>query len=261
MAESTTIAKSGSDQKSSPSTRDEALARALEQISKACAEGKLSKKPLTNSVTTSKTLTIKPSSKPVTISTSEENGENPGKAYIPPHLAKLSTSKLAALDKQSSPDSDYVRTALVLRSNEGDEEAYKAIAKSYEHIYEGLTVTGRNLLKCMVKSFAGEDRRMSQIIVASDILANRDKLAGDSPSPLELVLAERVALCQAALDYLEVQFYQPATVNIHVSIVHQHRISIAQSRLVQAIKALAQVRKLQLPNVQVNIGEKQVNVA
>jgi len=34
-----------------------------------------------------------------------------------------------------------------------------------------------------------------------------------------------------------------------------------QDEAVRAIKALAEVRRLQLPAVQVNIGEQQVNVA
>ena len=42
---------------------------------------------------------------------------------------------------------------------------------------------------------------------------------------------------------------------------HIKRIDGAHRRYLDSIKALATVRKLQLPNVQVNIGEKQVNVA
>ncbi len=42
---------------------------------------------------------------------------------------------------------------------------------------------------------------------------------------------------------------------------HQQRIERAQRRYLAAIKALAQVRKLGVPAVQVNIGDKQINVA
>lgn len=42
--------------------------------------------------------------------------------------------------------------------------------------------------------------------------------------------------------------------------IYEERFDKAHKRYVASIKALAQVRKLQLPNVQVNIAEKQVNV-
>ena len=41
---------------------------------------------------------------------------------------------------------------------------------------------------------------------------------------------------------------------------YQRRIDRAQKRFLSAIKALALVRRLQLPAVQVNIGEKQMNI-
>ena len=39
------------------------------------------------------------------------------------------------------------------------------------------------------------------------------------------------------------------------------RIDQAERRYLRAIKALVEVRRLQLPAVQVNIGDKQINVA
>jgi hypothetical protein len=42
---------------------------------------------------------------------------------------------------------------------------------------------------------------------------------------------------------------------------HQKRITMAHNRYLSAIRTLAQVRRLGVPAVQVNIGEQQVNVA
>ena len=42
---------------------------------------------------------------------------------------------------------------------------------------------------------------------------------------------------------------------------HGKRIDQAERRYLRAIKALAEVRRIQLPAVRVNIREKQVNVA
>ena len=42
---------------------------------------------------------------------------------------------------------------------------------------------------------------------------------------------------------------------------YQRRLSLAQSRYLSAIRTLAQVRRLQVPAVQVNIAREQLNVA
>ena len=42
---------------------------------------------------------------------------------------------------------------------------------------------------------------------------------------------------------------------------HQHRITVAHNRYLSAIRTLAQVRRLQVPAMQVNIAEQQLNVA
>ena len=41
----------------------------------------------------------------------------------------------------------------------------------------------------------------------------------------------------------------------------ERRLSMSQRRSLQACETLAKVRKMKLPSVQLNIGEKQVNVA
>ncbi len=43
--------------------------------------------------------------------------------------------------------------------------------------------------------------------------------------------------------------------------MHCRRIEQAERRYLRAIRELAQVRKIQQPTVQVNIGDKQINVA
>jgi hypothetical protein len=90
------------------------------------------------------------------------------------------------------------------------------------------------------------------------------KLAGSEASPLEKLLIERVIVTKKQLAYIEEVFAQKQHKNpsIPVAIYFQKSIGMAQKRYLSAIKALAQVRRLQLPaNIQVNIGEKQVNIA
>jgi len=88
----------------------------------------------------------------------------------------------------------------------------------------------------------------------------RDELAGPNASPLELHLAERVALCGLAVARLESLFMHNADNSPKVWEVCGRQLDGAHRRHLSAVKALAEVRRLQLPNVQVNIGEKQVNI-
>lgn len=92
--------------------------------------------------------------------------------------------------------------------------------------------------------------------------AMEEELAGPNPSPLELMLVERIGICwlqanaAAAREAISVKLEggHPAAV------FHGAQHEKAHRMLLSAIKTLAQVRKLQLPNIQINVGEKQVNV-
>ena len=88
-------------------------------------------------------------------------------------------------------------------------------------------------------------------------------LAGPAPSPLEALLVERVVACWLAVSYYEGNYHQNLRdgMSLTQSMYHQKRITLAHNRYLSAIKTLAQVRRLALPVMQVNIGESQINVA
>jgi len=89
---------------------------------------------------------------------------------------------------------------------------------------------------------------------------------GPDPTSLETALVERVAACWLALVYAEGTYGQRlggtgARLTWDEDEYHRKRVDQAERRYLRAIKALAEVRRLQLPAVQLNIGERQVNVA
>jgi hypothetical protein len=88
----------------------------------------------------------------------------------------------------------------------------------------------------------------------------RRDAAGPDPSPLERLLADRIALCWLTLHDAEVRFAQSKDLTIKQADHWQRRIDSCHRRYLTAIKALATVRKLAVPAVQVNIARKQVNV-
>jgi hypothetical protein len=89
------------------------------------------------------------------------------------------------------------------------------------------------------------------------------ELAGPCASPLEVLLAERVAFCCARLNQYETIYAQASGQGGMLIDDADHleaRIDQLHKRYLSAIKTLATVRKLQLPTVQINVGEQQVNV-
>lgn len=91
----------------------------------------------------------------------------------------------------------------------------------------------------------------------------RVQLLAESESPIERLLVDRIAMTWLALAIAEGIFYRSLAVGIdqHEDELHQKRVERAQKRHLAAIKTLAQVRKLGAPMVQVNIAEKQINLA
>jgi hypothetical protein len=89
----------------------------------------------------------------------------------------------------------------------------------------------------------------------------RAELAGPSPTPLERLLVERIAVCWLHLHHLEVVYASKDSLTLDQGIYFQKCLDRAHRRYLSAIKMLAVVRKLAIPVLQVNIAKKQVNVA
>ncbi len=113
----------------------------------------------------------------------------------------------------------------------------------------------------IVKRVCGKEALFSQLCLKRESELVAKSLLGPNPSPLERLLAEQISLNWLALHAAEVVFEQSAEMTFRDAYWRQSRVDAAHSRLMASIRTLAQVRKLQIPNLlQVNIGEKQVNV-
>ena len=97
-------------------------------------------------------------------------------------------------------------------------------------------------------------------VLSCQLAAMREEIAGDNPSPLEQLLAERIVLT-----WLQIQLFEDLyasgmskSMTIAQGNYRQKMIDQAHRRHLSAIRTLAQIRKLG-PAVQINIAEKQVN--
>jgi hypothetical protein len=92
------------------------------------------------------------------------------------------------------------------------------------------------------------------------------ELAGENPTPLEVLLSERVASLWVLVELQEAllaAWYHKANAVSPAVVLQMARLQESSNRrYLGAIKTLAQVQKLQGPSrVQVNIGGNQVNVS
>ena len=78
---------------------------------------------------------------------------------------------------------------------------------------------------------------------------------------MELLLVDRVAACWLYLHLLETGHAQKGPWHTGKGTPYEKFLDRAHKQYLAAIKALATVRKLAVPVLQVNIGDKQINVA
>jgi hypothetical protein len=103
------------------------------------------------------------------------------------------------------------------------------------------------------------DNLLVQEAHARKCAALTKELAGPQPSPLERLLVERIVLCWLHLYSAEALYAQHRQeLSLRQAEFCQQRLSKAQARYLSAIRTLAQVRRLGVPAVQVNIGQQQV---
>jgi hypothetical protein len=152
--------------------------------------------------------------------------------------------------------------ATVRRAEGGDETALPALRQCMDTVpalVEALGDLAGQVETSLIRTAAGNNLAFKEGLSRKMNQLRRD-VAGPNPSPLERLLADRIALCWLSLHDAEVRFAQFKDSTIKQADHWQRRIDSAHRRYLTAIKALATVRKLAVPAVQVNIARKQVNV-
>jgi hypothetical protein len=113
----------------------------------------------------------------------------------------------------------------------------------------------------LVRAALGED------LVAREALTRklellRAELNGPASTPLERLLVDRVVACWLQLHHADIVLAQrEGKLTLAQGEYHQRTRDRAHKRYLSSIKALALVRKLAVPVLQLNIAKKQVNVA
>jgi hypothetical protein len=154
--------------------------------------------------------------------------------------------------------------ALIVRVQDGDERAVprlREILREAPELARKFVDPAVQTERSMIETYAGRDGLVVRETLPHTLKALRTQLEGESPSPLERLLVERIAATWLQLHYFETLYAQNMDkLSIARSEFHQKRIDRAHRRHLSAVKTLAQIRKMG-PAVQINIAEKQINTA
>lgn len=172
-----------------------------------------------------------------------------------PRRAEEATGLPASLDE--------IRT-LVFRAQGGDRTAAPRLRALFDRDPDRLIRLGGGDIAASVKALLVEKAAGSKDILAKEAMSRhvdrmRDELAGPGPTPIERLLAERAALCWIELHGLDAQVIRRRDGDHDgppVEALDRAR-DRAQRRYLAALKSLAQVRRLAVPVLMVNLARNQ----
>lgn len=150
------------------------------------------------------------------------------------------------------------RREIMRRAQEGDAAVVPALRKLLREDDDELIDAGHLARMALARAATREGDLLTREVYMAQMERDAEELAGPNPSPLEKVLAERVAISRFRCYYYEclcAMGLRKDTLNVDA---HKHkRLAAAQKDFLSACRTLAQVRKLELPFVQVNVADKQ----
>jgi len=152
---------------------------------------------------------------------------------------------------------------LIRQAESGDETALKEVREILT-AYPALNVAwdlAEAIERMWIDATLSNDSRVGKEMLKAKLAELKQELAGPSASPIERLLAERVAVCWLQVQNADGAYLNQWETSTPAQVEHlQKTQDRAHRRFLSAIKTLAQVRRLCVPVLQVNVGEKQVNV-
>lgn len=154
---------------------------------------------------------------------------------------------------------------LLERAQAGDRSTLPAIREMFD-LEPGLWEANGDLARIaedkLIDTATGDNLFFKEVL-RRRVDQLKSELVGSNPSPLERLLADRVAACWLQVHYWDTIYSQALgsdNFSWKASEYYQRRLDQVQRRYLAAIRSLAQVRRLLGITVQVNIADQQVNV-
>ncbi len=178
----------------------------------------------------------------------------------PPDLAALSESEV----EERRATVEKLRD-LTEKAQDGDEEAALAIREilddSPDLAWRFIKGPGKMAEEALIDEFTRDEDLASKELLKHQLKSMRIEVAGDNPSPLERLLAERVVATWLQMQLFDAYYaFGMKGGTIIQDEFRQKRLDRAHRRHLSAIRTLAQIRKIG-PALQINIAEKQINTS
>ena len=150
------------------------------------------------------------------------------------------------------------RKEIMRRAQAGDTSVVPALRRILREDDDELIDSGHLARMALARAAAREGDLLTREIYIRQMEKDAEELAGPNPSPLEKMLAEKVAISRFRCYYYEsLSVLQLGQGTLQIDDHRHKRLARANRDFLAACKALAQVRKLELPFVQLNVAEKQ----
>ncbi len=148
---------------------------------------------------------------------------------------------------------------LIRAADRGDKQALSHLRLIYEAV-PAITDAVSSWQYSVERDIMGTAQPGATETLAAQANRLRKRLAGDDPSPLESVLVNRVVLDHLHALNCEQTLQQKlaGSVSLAQGEYFHKQAERAQRRLLRSTKALAEVRRLLRPTVQINVAEQQV---
>jgi hypothetical protein len=153
---------------------------------------------------------------------------------------------------------------LIGKSDTGDEKATPAIREILDtspDLAWRLRNLGKMAERLLINEMTSEKDLLAKEMMEHQLEAMRSEIAGEDPSPLECLLAERIVATWLQVQLCETLY--ATNLGRHTLAqdnYYQKRLDRANRNHLSAIRTLAQIRKMG-PAVQINIAQKQINTA
>jgi hypothetical protein len=151
------------------------------------------------------------------------------------------------------------------KAREGDENAAldlrEVLDGSPDLAWSFISGPGKIAESAMIGQLTKKGNLATKELLEHQLESMRIEVAGENPSSLERLLAERVVITWLQVQLFDAMYaFEMNNGTMKQGDYQQRCIDRAHRRHLSAVKALAQVRKIG-PAVQINIAEKQINTA
>jgi hypothetical protein len=153
--------------------------------------------------------------------------------------------------------------SLTEKAEDGDREVVRDLREildtSPDLAWRLIKGPGKIAEDALINEFTRDGDLASKELLKHQLESMRMEVAGQNPSPLERLLAERIVATWLQVQLFDAYYaYGTKGGTITQDEFRQKRLDRAHRRYLSAVKTLAQIRKMG-PAVQINIAEKQIN--